>query len=485
MDLLQIQYVAQIANLRCGKLYDTIYPMKHSLQTAFKSWIGITVLIIASLIGIYLRNGITGLNLFIQQWPLSNLVVTLASTAIIWLLLGALLYMLVNEKINAGNVFFVAGFFLVILLYLNILRERFRYGDYAYYIEAATALLNNQTLPDTYLYLPLWATLLQFIVPLGDQGVLAILWTVNIVALGLFYVLLVRVLERYGYSNRLAVTITVLFMLVNTPLHRTLGYVQVNLLTMVLVMLGVLYFRKNTFLSALALALAVHLKTSPAVLVLAFLLERDWRWLAWFALSFFVIAIIPIAINGISPYFDYLHNIAALTQIPDTNFHDTSFDSFLRFFNPFLGINILWTRIMIYIAKASLALATIIVMARNVRNQSFLSGDARGDKMLNSIPPLFVIMTLASPIVWDHHGVFVTLSFLLTLKRIESPSMWMWFGFAYFVEFILPSFDFFPWSYGRLIAPMIVLVLMWGIPKKHEESHFFGAANAWLAKLPI
>ena len=225
--------------------------MKHSLQTAFKSWIGLTLLVIASLVAIYIRNGTAGLDLFIQQWPLSNLVVTLGSTGITWLLLGALLYMLANDKINAGNVFFVAGFFIIMFLYLSILRERFRYGDYAYYIEAATALLNNQHLPDTYLYLPLWATLLQYIVPLGDQGVLAILWTMNIIMLGLFYVLLVRVLERYGYSNRFAVTITFLFMLINIPLHRTLGYVQVNLLVMVLVMVSILTFPRNLFLSAL------------------------------------------------------------------------------------------------------------------------------------------------------------------------------------------------------------------------------------------
>ncbi|MDO8754592.1 MAG: glycosyltransferase family 87 protein [Anaerolineales bacterium] len=459
--------------------------MKHSLQTAFKSWIGLTLLITASLVAIYFRNGTAGLNLFIQQWPLSNLVVTLAATAITWLLLGALLYMLINEKINAGNIFFVAGFFIVMLLYVNILRERFRYGDYAYYIEAATALLNNQTLPDTYLYLPLWATLLQFIVPLGDQGVLAILWTVNIFALGLFYVLLVRVLERYGYSNRLAVFITVLFMLVNTPLHRTLGYVQVNLLTMALIMFGILYFPKNVFLSALALALAIHLKTSPAALVLAFLLERNWRWMAWFALSFFVIAAIPVATNGFSPYYDFMHNISALTRIPSVSFHDTSFDSFLRFFNPYLGIHASWTRIMTYIAKALLGLGTILVMTLNVRNQSFINGKEQGNLMLNAIPPLFVLMTLASPLVWEHHGIFVTLSFLLILKRMDLPATWIWFGFAYFLEFVMPTFDFFPWSYGRLIAPMIILGLMWGIPKKQDGLRFFDSVNIWFVKPPI
>ncbi len=454
--------------------------MKHTLQTALKTWVGLTLLAIASLVAIYLRNGTEGLNLFIQQWPLSNLVITLAATTLTWLLLGALLYLLVDGKINAGNVFMVAGFFLVMFIYLNILRERFRYGDYAYYIEAATALLNKQTLPDTYLYLPLWATLLQFIVPLGDQGILAILWSVNMFALGVFYLLLIRVLERYEFSNYFAVSVAVPFILINAPIQRTLGFVQVNLLVMDLIFLSILAYPKNTFVSALTLALAVHLKTSPAVLVLAFLLEFNWRWLVWFAVSFLIIAAIPVAINGISPYYDYLNNIAILTQIPDTNFHDTSFDSFLRFLNPFFGINILWTRIMIYIAKAALLCTTIFVMIKNIRNRSFTNGR---DNMLNAIPPLFVVMTLASPIVWDHHGIFVTLSFLLMLKLIDTPNLWMWFGFAYFLEFVMPSFDFFPWSYGRLVAPMIVLALMWLVAKKDRPSSFFTNANQWLAKL--
>ncbi len=457
--------------------------MKHSLQTAFKSWIGLTLLVIASLVAIYIRNGTAGLDLFIQQWPLSNLVVTLGSTGITWLLLGALLYMLANDKINAGNVFFVAGFFIIMFLYLSILRERFRYGDYAYYIEAATALLNNQHLPDTYLYLPLWATLLQYIVPLGDQGVLAILWTMNIIMLGLFYVLLVRILERYGYSNRFAVTITFLFMLINVPLHRTLGYVQVNLLVMVLVMVSILAFPRNLFLSALALALAIHLKTSPAVLVLAFLLERNWRWVAWFALSFLVIALIPVALEGITPYLDYVTNIRILTHITDTNFHDTSFDSFFRFFNPFLGIGIETTRVIINIAKVVLGLSTIYVMAQNVRKHTFVDEKAVSPALLNAIPSLFVLMTLTSPIVWDHHGLFTALSFLLLIKCIESPALWMWFGFAYFLEFIIPSFDFFPWSFGRLIAPIIVLWLMWMNTRKDTSSSFFSNANQWLADL--
>jgi hypothetical protein len=448
--------------------------MKKSLQKTFHIWLGLTFLIIASLIAVYLRNGMNGINLFIQQWPLSDLSITLASTSLTWLLLGVLIHLLTSEKINKDNVLITAGFFLILFLYLNIFRERFRYGDYHYYLEAATALVNGQTLPDTYLYLPLWATLLQFLVPLGDSGVLVTLWTLNIIALSAFYFLLIKILKRYGFSQHLAAAITILFLLINTPLLRTLGFVQVNLLVMDLIILSLLTYPKNNFLSALTLALAVHLKTSPAVLVLAFLLEFNWKWLVWFAITFILIGLFPIAINGPQPYFDYFNNAFLLTQIPDTNFHDTSFDSFLRFLNPFFRIQIEQTRIIVLILKVLLLIATMFVMVKNIKQKSFSSEN----KLLNAITSLFILMTLASPIVWDHHGMFVTLSFLLLFKRIDNPNHWLLFAFAYFLEFVLPSFDFFPWSYGRLLAPLIVLYLMYQTSNNKEPTKFIQTMSA-------
>jgi hypothetical protein len=394
------------------------------------------------------------------------------------MLAGALLYMLANEKINKNNLWLTAGFFLVMFVYLQILRERFRYGDYHYYLEAATALANGQPLPDTYLYLPLWGTLLRFLVPLGDQGVMIFLWTVNVIALGSFYLLLVSVLQRYNFSKHLSIVITVLFLLINTPLMRTLGFIQVNLITLDLIFFSILVYPKNNFLSALALALAVHLKTSPAAIVLAFLLTFNWRWIIWFAVSFLAIGLFPVAMHGTDIYLQFINNTVALAQLPDTNFHDTSFDSFLRFLNPFFGISIETTRLMAIGAKALLLLATLYTMTQNIFAQSF----AKENRLLNAAPALFVFMTLASPIVWDHHGIFTTLAFLLLLKRIQSPNHWMIFLAAYFFEFMLPSFDFFPWSYGRLVAPMVVLWLMYATRNNDEPSPFITSANQWLAK---
>ena len=453
--------------------------MKKSLQNTLRIWVVTTFLVLASLIAIYLRNGMVGINLFIQEWPLSNLAVTLVSTSLTWILAGVLLYLLAHEKINQDNLWLTAGFFLVMFVYLQILRERFRYGDYHYYLEAATALANGQPLPDTYLYLPLWGTLLRFLVPLGDQGVMIVLWTVNVIALATFYFLLIQVLERYGFFYHLSVIITVLFLLINTPLMRTLGFIQVNLITLDLIFFSILVYPKNNFLSALALAIAVHLKTSPAAIVLAFLLTFNWRWIFWFALSFLAVGLFPVAMHGTEIYLQFINNTISLSQIPDTNFHDTSFDSFLRFLNPFFDISIETTRLMAIGAKVLLLLATLYTMMQNILAQSF----SKENRLLNAAPALFVFMTLASPIVWDHHGLFTTLAFLLLLKRIQSPTHWMIFLAAYFFQFMLPSFDFFPWSYGRLVAPMVVLWLMYATRKNDEPSPFIIFANQWLTKI--
>jgi hypothetical protein len=118
-------------------------------------------------------------------------------------------------------------------------------------------------------------------------------------------------------------------------------------------------------------------------------------------------------------------------------------------------------------------------MYKSIQQKSF----SQENKVFNAIPSLFIFMTLASPIVWDHHGMFVTLSFLLLIKRIDNPNHWLIFIFAYFLEFALPSFDFFPWSYGRLIAPLIVLWLMFVTSKNNEPTTLINKINQWFAKL--
>ena len=456
--------------------------MTRAARTAFLLWLAISILVGISLLWIYLRLGEDGFGVYIQQPPLINLPVTLASVALAWLAAGALLVLLWAGRIRRDNLLSIGGFFLITWVYLNILSERFRYGDYTYYFDAATKLYAHQHLPGSYFYLPLWATLIQYLAPLGLDGFFLVLWLLNFFSLLLFYVLLHRALQHYGFSSQLAALVTILFVLANAPLLRTLVYVQINLHVLNLILLSLLLYPRYSFLSALCLALAVHLKTSPAVLVIAFLLEKDWRWLGWFVLSMFGIAGLTVATNGITPFLDSLRNVQDLAVSGDTIFHDTSFDSFLRFVGPILRLSPKWIQALIYAAKALLLAGTLAVMVRCVRSRAFFQDDQRGRSMLNAVPPLLVVMTLASPIVWEHHGIFLALSFLLLLKRLDQPSDWLLFGFAYLLEFLLPTFDFFPWSYGRLVAPLIVLWLMWKTSKSPEPSRIFNKLSMRMEK---
>jgi hypothetical protein len=458
--------------------------MRRSARTALIAWAGLSLLVAASLLLIYLRLGNAGFEVFIQQPPLINLPVTLASVALVWISAGALLYLLQAGRITGSNFISVSGFFLVLWTYLNILSERWRYGDYTYYFESAATMYRNEPLHGSYFYPPLWATLTQFLVPSGEETFFIVLWLLNAVSLAAFYFLLHRVLERYGFGPRLAAVVTTAFMLVNAPLLRTLVYVQVNLHSINLIFLAMLLYPRRTFLSALMLALAVNLKGSPAVLVLPFLLEKDWRWLAWFAVTAAAIAGITVLTDGLPPFLDVLRHWQALALSESTIYHDTSFDSFLRSTARFVGIEQAWTRVLAYAVKAALLAASLMVMLRTARGLQFIKTREAGAQMMNAIPPLFVLMTLSAPVVWEHHGVFLALSFLLMLKRLETAHEWLWFGFAYVLEFVLPTFDFYPWSFGRLVAPLIILWQMWRLAERKGDSPVFRKLERWFEKLP-
>lgn len=452
---------------------------------AFYAWTGITLLVLSSIAFIAIRWGQVGFELFIQEGVYTHLPTTLAAVACAWLLAGALAYLLFARRIDARNVYSWVGFFMVAFLYLNVLRERFRFGDISYYIEAAASLYNGQPLPHFYFYLPFWATMLEFLVPLGEEAILLFAWCLNFLSTLAFYFLLHKVLERYGFSPRLAAAVTAGFMLVNTPLLRSLVYVQVNLHVMNAVFLSLLLFRRRPVLSALFLALAVQLKTSPAVLVLAFLLERDWRWLAWFIAGNLLLGSVTLLVDGVTPFLDVLENVTRLGTAGRTAvFHDNSFDSFFGFPSQVFAVSGTLVRLLVYAAKGLLAAGSLAVLARLVKTRAFYADTGRGGRLFNALPPLFVLMTMAAPVVWVHHGVFLSIAYLVLLIRLNTSGAWYLFGLAYLLQFALPTFDFYPWSYGRMLSPLICLWLLWQHARPGSPAATFLRLNRGLDMAP-
>jgi glycosyl transferase family 87 len=449
--------------------------MTRTVRAALIGWGLITVLIISQFTWIYSRHGFAGFDAFMQEAVYTHIPITLASAAMTWLLAGVLLWLILAGKLTKETSLSWAGFFLIAFLYLNVLRERVRYGDIDYYTQAAFALIKNNPLPDSYFYPPLWATLLSFLTPLGENGILLIAWIANVLSLLLFYFLLQRTLERYQFNSFAAALTATLFILVNMPVIRTFMYVQVNFHVMNFILLSILFYKDRVFLSALMLALAVHFKASPAVLVLAFLLEFNWKWLLWFAASMILVGLFALAIYGIDPYYDFINNFLFINAPHALSMHDSSFDSAIGIALSYFRSDFAVVRILVLLAKGLTALAVLFL---STRSRGFFSDGAGRGHLLDSIIPLFVGMTLLSPLVWEHHAIFLTLPFLLLLKKVESPAEWISYGTIYLLVFLTPTFDYFPWSYGRLLGILILLGLLWKLRSRNENT-FFPAFNAW------
>ncbi len=449
--------------------------MSRAIRNALICWGIVTFFVIAESVWIYARNGLDGFQSFMRESPYTNIPITLASVAIIWLLVGGLLWLIFAGRITKTSLLSWIGFFIIAISYLNILRERVRYGDIDYYIEAAFALFKHQPLPDTYLYPPLWATLLSFLSPSGQDGILLVCWIANMLSLFLFYYLLHRILEHYGFNLQAAALTTTVFLLINMPVLRTLMYVQVNFHVMNLIFLSILLYKDRLFLSALALALAAHLKASPALLVLAFLLEFNWKWALWFALNMIWIAAFTVVIYGVTPYFDFINNFRLLNAARTLSLRDNSFDSAIGITLSYFRADPFITRILVYLAKAASLLVALVLC---LRSRVFYPEKEKGSRLFNAIIPWLVAMTLASPLIWEHHGIFISLPFLLLLRNMGSPAEWTLYGAVYLLEFLTPTFDYFPWSYGRLIGILILLALLW-ITRNRSDNTFFPAFNTW------
>jgi hypothetical protein len=448
-------------------------------RKAFLLWGLATFLIMAQSLWIYTRNGLDGFQAFIQDSPLTYTPIALLSAGLVWLLAGVLLWLIQTNRITKMNLFSWAGFFLVAVSYLNILRERVRYGDIGYYIEAAFKIFNHQPLPDTYIYPPLWATLLSLLTPLGEDGILLVCWIANILSLFAFYFLLHRILEHYQFSTNAAAIVTTIFLIVNMPLMRTLLYVQVNLHVINFIFLSILLYKDLPFLSAFFLALAVHFKTSPALLVFAFLLEFNWKWLAYFVASMLLIALCTVALYGMDPYFQFLANAALLNGPREFSMRDSSFDSAISISLSYFRANGSLVNVLVYLAKGITILTAIVL---GLRTNSLYPKGVDGSRVYNAIVPFLFAMVIASPLIWEHHGIFLSLPFLLLLKKAESPAEWIWFGAAYVFVFLVPTFDFFPWSYIKLFGILAIIGLLW-VTDQRENNSFIVIFNHWTSSL--
>ena len=398
----------------------------------------------------------------LQEGPSSLLPLTLAAVSVTWMLLGLALMLLFVPAIRRNFWITLVLSILTVFVYVNFLREWIHFGDIYDYVLAAQNLHGGEPFHQRYIYPPLLAVLCQPLVRFGLNGMGGIFWLANIAAVIVYFWLLSFSLQRYGFNRLAAPCCVFLFTLVNAPLLRTLGYGQINLHVINLVLLSLLLFPRHAILSGLSLALAVHLKASPVLIAVLFLFERNYRWIISFVISMITIGGGICLLYGIGPWLDFMHNTHGIYSVSNTGFREFSMDNLIkttvRIFSLPLQPPVI--SVLINVVKAA-ALATVGFTAiYNIRNRAFDADKNHGFIVSNGLPASLIGMVIASPLIWVHHPVFLAIPALLLFIRLKTPVEWGLFGMGYFIMFMLPTFDFYPWSYARLACLGIFMYLL-------------------------
>jgi alpha-1,2-mannosyltransferase len=189
----------------------------------------------------------------------------------------------------------------------------------------------------------------------------------------------------------------------------SLGQVNIFLLGFILFSL-ILSWKKYYKLCAFFLSLSILIKVTPAILLFYFLIQKQYKIIAYtfiFSLLFFGLSII---IGGIEPwkwFFRFLPNMSYGTQIEGIEkLEHPVYLSLSSFFMRLIGKNQQVVSLLTYIS-AIIALLFIYLQSRKIKNHELL------------LLPLLILMVIASPVTYLHHliflmpGLFVLLFYIL------------------------------------------------------------------------
>lgn len=448
------------------------HTLQEGLDGAWRIWFCATGLLLVYLAGVFAVGGSGTLRRCIQPLQFEVLEQTLGCAGLVWLTFGIALALLKRPAFRMRHGLTVLCSAVLLFLYINFLRERTHYWDIKDYVQGAISLCNHEPFHQMYIYPPLLATLCQPLLWLGvgEKGLTACFWCFNWVGFVLFFVLLTKALATYGFRLRIAHYVVFFFLFLNVPVLRTFLYGQVNFHMMNLILFAYLVHTRNKLLSAIALAFAVHLKASPIILVLPFLYVRDLKWLIYFGVSMIIVFALTFCFYGWPPFASFLTNAQNIYSGNGITFRECSIDSVVRAVAVSLRTDgTPW----VWLVKFPVLAGLLWGVHYSMRQKTWQNRKDTVDAIFNALPLLLFVMVFASPLVWEHHFVFLSLPFLLLIKKMQSAAEWIAYSFAYVFIFLCPTFDFFPLSFCRLAGAGILFGLCIKVAKHHTTHWFF------------
>lgn len=427
----------------------------------------LTVLSAAYLLGVYLAAGSSGMDSIFKTGPASYATINIFVICACWGIAGAILFFLGRPALARRHILFIALFFLLSFFFLNVLREPHlaKRGDFGIYWNAVRRVETGKAMSRSWAYTPLLTSLLRPLYPLGSREASCYFKITNYAAVLLSYLLLYLVLQKYGFPRHAAAAFPFVLLIFSVPLARALAYQQVTIHVVNMILISLLFYGRNNLVSAAALCLAVNLKVTPAILILPFLYNREWRWLVFFVAVQVLIIAFTSWMCGIRYWGDFFHSGLRVMAFA---YRNNSIDSFLFNLSRFLGIP--FDKIASAAAKIVFLIISAVMWRASCEREVFYSGERRMGVVYNGFVPLLLFAVVVSPRIWAHYLIILSLPFLVMLKVIRGKGELALYLLSYVLIFLVPVFDLFPFSYHRLLGILICYRLCWVISMRPERA---------------
>ena len=258
-------------------------------------------------------------------------------------------------------------------------------------------------------------------------------------------------------ATRAAATVGLL-LLVDNPLLRTLRHGQVNLWILDLALIAILFARRIPALAGFALALSIHVKLYPLVLLLPLALARCWRAVAWSAAG---CALVVLAQTDLgrdwTPWLQFADFYSRVypgeMAFRNSGFHSVLFNTLRFLFD--LPPGSLRAPVRLAASAFSLAMALWLLLRTLARERA---GGPAPDRLLTNAADALAFSLLISQSVWEHHFVFA-----LPLVILAVATRWrerpLAVAVCVFLMLGMPTFDLFPLSYHRAAGLIGLLVV--------------------------
>jgi len=386
--------------------------------------------------------------------------------------------------------------------------------DYHSYTAAAQAVLDGanpyeQPAPDgphgPYLYPPLPAEALVAVhqaasvrfgldrsvyraMPGWDRIVFYVYQCFQLALVVLAYFLLATLARRLGIAPVPAAALAAVFLVAGNPVLRTLRHSQVNLWLLDLVLVAVLLLgdgprlsrsraapgpRKCDLLAGAAIALAIHIKIYPAILLAPLVFMRRFRAVVACVLVFVAVACVQADFGR--DWTIWSQFAGALRDFPRTgSFRASSVPSIVD--HTFAAMvhygalsvpegDALWS-VAPYVRAGLVGLLLIWFAVRLVRRERSWKLETPEQQREGGPVPRFLPHTadmlalalLISPLTWEHHYVLaLPLAVWVVASRGRDRPCAV--GGALLVLLAVPTFDLYPLSYHRAAALLALLIM--------------------------